>query len=149
MIQLVTSSYRLCAQNIVQTFCFYTFQDIVAGIYGLIVTTADSHAKQFIKNLRSENEEERRVSTDLLNSILSCSDLPGMYPIDESSSILSFGFWYTLQDDVLSYGTAEFAALMLVIKPYYRQLVCVLLRKSMYPSKWEDGKPVCWSLDDK
>lgn len=72
-----------------------------------------------------------------------------MYPIDESSSILSFGFWYTLQDDVLSYSTAEFAALMLVIKPYYRQLVCVLLRKSMYPNKWEDGKPACWSLDDK
>ncbi|RZC40401.1 importin-13, partial [Asbolus verrucosus] len=120
-------------------------KDIVANLYGLLVTIADVHSKMFINNLKSENPEEQRISFDFFNSILKCTNLPGLYPVDESSSTLTFGFWYTLQDDILSLETAECAQLLLMIKPYYRDLVCIMLRKSMYPLN-EDGD---WSLDDK
>jgi hypothetical protein len=114
-------------------------------LYGLLVTIADVHSKIFISNLKSENPEEQRITFDFFNSILKCTNLPGLYPVDESSSTLTFGFWYTLQDDILSLETAECAQLLLMIKPYYRDLVCIMLRKSMYPLH-EDGD---WSLDDK
>jgi hypothetical protein len=120
-------------------------KDIVANLYGLLVTIADVHSKIFISNLKSENPEEQRITFDFFNSILKCTNLPGLYPVDESSSTLTFGFWYTLQDDILSLETAECAQLLLMIKPYYRDLVCIMLRKSMYPLQ-EDGD---WSLDDK
>ncbi|KAK5644398.1 hypothetical protein RI129_005698 [Pyrocoelia pectoralis] len=124
-------------------------KDIIANIYGLIITIADTHAKLFISYLKSNNSDERKLSTDILTCILGCSNLRGLYPIDESSSSLPFGFWYTLQDDILSLDTAECAELLLIVKPYYRQLVCVLLRKSMYPNLWEDPPNANWSLDDK
>lgn len=123
----------------------FLFKDIVANLYGLLVTIADAHSKMFINNLKSDNAEDQRISFDFFNSILKCTNLPGLYPVDESSSTLTFGFWYTLQDDILSLETAECAQLLLMIKPYYRDLVCIMLRKSMYPPS-EDSD---WSLDDK
>nr|CAH7738201.1 unnamed protein product [Callosobruchus chinensis] len=120
-------------------------KDVVATLYGLIITIADSHSKIFIDNLKSQNPEEQRIAFDLLNSILKCTNLPGLYPVDESSSTLTFGFWYTLQDDIISLGTAECAQLILTVKPYYRDLVCIMLRKSMYPTIDNSA----WSLDDK
>lgn len=69
----------------------------MANLYGLIITIADTHSKTFINNLKSQNPEEQRISFDLFNSILKCTNLPGLYPVDESSSTLTFGFWYTLQ----------------------------------------------------
>lgn len=124
-------------------------KDIVANVYGLIITIADTDSKLFINFLKSNDSHEQKVSRDVLSCILSCSNLAGMYPIDESSSSLPFGFWYTLQDDILSLDTAECAELLLIVKPYYRQLVCVLLRKSMHPYTWEESPNSTWSLDDK
>lgn len=72
-------------------------QDVVAALYGLIVSIADSHSKIFIENLKNQNVEEQQISFNLFNSILNCTNLPGLYPVDESSSTLTFGFWYTLQ----------------------------------------------------
>lgn len=47
--------------------------------------------------MKSENQEEQIISFNLFNSIMKCTNLPGYYPVDEMSSILTFGFWYTLQ----------------------------------------------------
>ncbi|KAJ8931893.1 hypothetical protein NQ314_015162 [Rhamnusium bicolor] len=120
-------------------------KDVVANLYGLIITIADTHSKIFISNLKTENPEAQRISFDMFNSILKCTNLPGLYPVDEASSTLTFGFWYTLQDDIISLDTPECAQLILMIKPYYRDLVCVMLRKSMFPSIDDNS----WSLDDK
>ncbi|CAH1165774.1 unnamed protein product [Phyllotreta striolata] len=120
-------------------------KDIVATLYGLVITIGDSHSKIFIDNLKSQDADERRVSFDLLNFILKCTNLPGLYPVDESSSTLTFGFWYTLQDDVISLDAPDCASLILQIKPYYRDLVCVMLRKSMFPIGEDDA----WTLEDK
>ncbi|CAG9822072.1 unnamed protein product [Phaedon cochleariae] len=103
------------------------------------------HSNYFEQDSSVGNEGEERISFTLLNSILKCSSLPGLYPIDESSSTLTFGFWYTLQDDIISLDSSECTQLMLTIKPYYRDLVCIMLTKSMFPSVDDNS----WSLDDK
>lgn len=72
-------------------------KDIVGLLYGLIIGIADTHSKLLIKNLMSDKMAERELSVQTFNAILSCSDLPGIFPIDESSSTHTFGFWYTLQ----------------------------------------------------
>ncbi|XP_066144032.1 importin-13 [Euwallacea fornicatus] len=120
-------------------------KDVITNLYGLIITVADSHSKIFIDNLRSGNTDGQRISFDLFSSILKCTNLPGLYPTDESSSTMTFGFWYTLQEDILSFFTADCPKLLLMVKPYYRELVCVLLRKSMLPLVDDTS----WTLDDK
>lgn len=107
---------------------------------------AETHSKMFIENLKSDNPDEQTVTITLFTSILKCTDLPGLYPVDESSSTMTFGFWYTLQDDILSTPPAECAEYLLKVKPYYRDLVCIMLRKSMFPIV-EDSNS--WTLDDK
>lgn len=50
------------------------------------------------------------------------------------------------QDDILSMDPAECAEYLLKVKPYYRDLVCIMLRKSMFPDLQEGHS---WTLDDK
>lgn len=121
-------------------------KDIMTSIYLLIETIGDTHCKLFVSSLRSNEETDRKIANDLFGCILGCTDLPGTYPVDETSSTVTFGFWYTLQEDILSLDTAQCAELLLIIKPYYRQLTCVMLRKSMFPSSEEASN---WTLDDK
>lgn len=117
-------------------------KDIVGNLYGLITKLAESHSKIFIEILQTGTTEEKKVAFDVISSVLKCTDFPGAYPFDETSSLLTFGFWYTLQDDILSLKNSKYAPLLLLIKPYYRDLVSVLLRKSMYPTsdhiKWTE-----------
>ncbi|CAH0554758.1 unnamed protein product [Brassicogethes aeneus] len=120
-------------------------KDIVANLYGSIITTADHHSKILIDNLKSDNPENQKISFDFFDSILKCTNLPGYYPVDESCSTYTFAFWYTLQDDILALKTSECAQLLLMIKPYYRNLVCVMLRKAMFPTVEDES----WTSDDK
>ncbi|CAG9760659.1 unnamed protein product [Ceutorhynchus assimilis] len=120
-------------------------KDVIANLYGLMVTLVDSHTNILIDNFKSTNADEQRISCDLLNSLLKCTNLPGSYPTDESSSCLTFGFWFTLQDDILNFDAAECAQLLLMVKPYYRELVCILLRKSMLPLVDDTS----WTIEDK
>lgn len=121
-------------------------KDIVGLLYQLIIAIADTHSKLLINNLMSEKMQERELSVQTFNAILNCSDLPGMYPIDESSSTHTFGFWYTLQDDVFALDEYECARCLTVIKPLYKELTSALLRKSMLPSSDDDAR---WTLDDR
>ncbi|XP_017777342.1 PREDICTED: importin-13 [Nicrophorus vespilloides] len=121
-------------------------KDILTSIYLLLVSLADSHCKLFVETLRSSNAVEYKISDDLFKCILQCSDLPGTYPVDETSSTVTFSFWYTLQDDILSMDSEECTMSLVIVKPYYRQLVGMLLRKSMLPN---DEESKTWTLDDK
>lgn len=49
------------------------------------------------------------------------------------------------QDEILALDTAECAQFLLMVKPYYRELVCILLRKSMLPLVDHAN----WTKDDK
>lgn len=52
-------------------------------------------------------------------------------------------FFY--QDDALALETVECAQVLLKLKPYYRELVCIMLRKSMFPNANKQN----WSSDDR
>lgn len=134
-------------------------KDIVNNIYTLLITTADTHCKLFLSHLTTETPSSPQQSTTpqvthtLFQTILGCTNAPGAYPIDETCSTLTFGFWYTLQDDVMSMDGSQqnggnAMMLLLEIKPYYRQLVKILLNKARFPLEEDESKGE-WTLDDK
>uniref|UniRef100_A0A673HR00 Importin-13-like n=1 Tax=Sinocyclocheilus rhinocerous TaxID=307959 RepID=A0A673HR00_9TELE len=82
----------------------------------------------------------------LVNMIMFCTGIPGHYPVNETTSSLTLTFWYTLQDDIMSFEAEKQAVYLQVYRPVYFQLVDVLLHKAQFPT---DEEYASWSSDEK
>lgn len=122
------------------------FQNVQVSIYSLILVCAETHSKLLIQNLLKKDSREYQLSLWIIQAVLMCTDTPGVNPIDEECSNLSFAFWYLLQDEVLSSDHQISSAVVDTVKPFYRELIAILLRKSMLPSNDDDPK---WSAENK
>ncbi|KAM6920730.1 importin-13-like isoform 2-T2 [Lycodopsis pacificus] len=111
------------------------------GICRIAVAMGETHSRVLL-----EQVEHWQEYLALVNMILFCTGIPGHYPVSETSSSLTLTFWYTLQDDILSFEEEKQAVYLQVYRPVYFQLVDVLLHKSHYPSQDEYAS---WSSDDK
>ncbi|XP_014851038.1 PREDICTED: importin-13-like isoform X1 [Poecilia mexicana] len=111
------------------------------GICRIAVALGETHSRVLLEQLDHWQEY-----LALVNMILFCTGIPGHYPVNETTSSLTLTFWYTLQDDILSFEEEKQAVYLQVYKPVYFQLVDVLLLKSHYPSQEEYAS---WSSDDK
>ncbi|KAM8849391.1 importin-13-like [Spinachia spinachia] len=110
------------------------------GICRIAVAMGETHSRVLL-----EQVEHWQEYLALVNMILFCTGIPGHYPVSETSSSLTLTFWYTLQDDILSFEEDKQAVYLQVYRPVYFQLVDVLLHKSHYPSEEEYAS---WSSDD-
>jgi hypothetical protein len=70
-------------------------QELVASIYSLFISVAESHSRLLLDSLL--NDEDKNNVLQLIQLILQCSNSPGVYPINENTSQLALGFWYILQ----------------------------------------------------
>ncbi|TDH06279.1 hypothetical protein EPR50_G00129050 [Perca flavescens] len=111
------------------------------GICRIAVAMGETHSRVLL-----EQVEHWQEYLALVNMILFCTGIPGHYPVSETTSSLTLTFWYTLQDDILSFEEEKQAVYLHVYRPVYFQLVDVLLHKSHYPSQEEYAS---WSSDDK
>ncbi|CAG5897042.1 unnamed protein product [Menidia menidia] len=111
------------------------------GICRIAVSLGETHSRVLLEQLDHWQEY-----LALVNMILFCTGMPGHYPVGETTSSLTLTFWYTLQDDILSFEEEKQAVYLQVYRPIYFQLVDVLLHKSHYPSQEEYAS---WSSDDK
>ncbi|MED6277607.1 Importin-13, partial [Characodon lateralis] len=111
------------------------------GICRIAVALGETHSRVLLDQVDHWQE-----NLALVNMILFCTGIPGHYPVNETTSSLTLTFWYTLQDDILSFEADKQAVYLQVYKPVYFQLVDVLLLKSQYPSQEEYAY---WSSDDK
>ncbi|XP_033994079.1 importin-13-like [Trematomus bernacchii] len=111
------------------------------GICRIAVAMGETHSRVLL-----EQVEHWQEYLALVNMILFCTGIPGYYPVSETTSSLTLTFWYTLQDDILSFDEEKQAVYLQVYRPVYFQLVDVLLHKSHYPSQEEYAS---WSSDDK
>ncbi|XP_045908496.1 importin-13-like [Micropterus dolomieu] len=111
------------------------------GICRIAVAMGETHSRVLL-----EQVEHWQEYLALVNMILFCTGIPGHYPVSETTSSLTLTFWYTLQDDILSYEDEKQAVYLQVYRPVYCQLVDVLLHKSHYPPQEEYAS---WSSDDK
>ncbi|XP_060940784.1 importin-13-like [Limanda limanda] len=111
------------------------------GICRIAVAMGETHSRVLLEQLDHWQEY-----LALVNMILYCTGIPGHYPVTETTSSLTLTFWYSLQDDILSFEEEKQAVYLQVYRPVYFQLVDVLLQKSHYPSQEEFTS---WSSDDK
>ncbi|XP_051989982.1 importin-13 isoform X2 [Xyrauchen texanus] len=111
------------------------------GICRISVALGETHCRTLL-----EQVDHWQGFQALVNMILSCTGIPGHYPVDETSSSLTLTFWYTLQDDITSLDGERQTLYLQIYRPVYFQLVDVLLQKACFPS---DENYTTWSADDK
>uniref|UniRef100_A0A8C6PHE1 Importin 13 n=1 Tax=Nothobranchius furzeri TaxID=105023 RepID=A0A8C6PHE1_NOTFU len=111
------------------------------GICRIAVTLGENHSRTLL-----EQVDHWQSFLALVNLIMFCTGIPGHYPVNETTSSLTLTFWYTLQDEIMSFETDKQAVYLQVYRPVYFQLVDVLLHKAQFPS---DQEYASWSSDEK
>lgn len=121
-------------------------EDIAFCIYSLFITSVECHSRTILAGICAESTEHNEIYVRFVHEILLCTDKPGTYPVEESCSTLAMGFWFMLQDEVLSYeDPRERQRCLEAIHPVYAHLVRILVRKSQLPEDNSIGK---WNSDD-
>lgn len=121
-------------------------EDIAFCIYSLFITSVECHSRVILAGISSDSPEHHEIYIRFVNDILLCTDKPGIYPVEESCSTLAMGFWFMLQDEVLSNdNVTEKLRCIEAIQPVYAHLVKILVRKSQLPDESNIGK---WNSDD-
>jgi hypothetical protein len=121
-------------------------EDIAFCIYSLFIASIECHSRTLLTGICTESVEHHEIYARFVNEILLCTDKPGNYPVEESCSTLAMGFWFLLQDEVLSYDNpVERQRCLEAIRPVYAHLVKILVRKSQLPDENNIGK---WNSDD-
>ncbi|TSS97560.1 Importin-13 [Bagarius yarrelli] len=111
------------------------------GICRVIVALCETHCRTLLEQIGHWQSFQALVSM-----ILSCTAIPGHFPVDETSSSLTLTFWYTLQDEITSLDTGKQTFYLQLYRPVYFQLVDVLLHKARFPNEHDYAS---WSSDDK
>uniref|UniRef100_A0A3P9LIK3 Importin-13 n=1 Tax=Oryzias latipes TaxID=8090 RepID=A0A3P9LIK3_ORYLA len=111
------------------------------GICRIAVTLGENHSRTLL-----EQVDHWQSFLALVNMIMFCTGIPGHYPVNETTSSLTLIFWYTLQDEIMSFESEKQAVYLQVYRPVYFQLVDVLLHKAQFPS---DQEYASWSSDEK
>ncbi|KAM5148160.1 LOW QUALITY PROTEIN: importin-13 [Mantella aurantiaca] len=111
------------------------------GICRIIVALGENHSRALLDQV-----DHWQSFLALVNMIMFCTGIPGHYPVNETTSSLTLTFWYTLQDDILSFETEKQTVYLQVYRPVYFQLVDVLLQKAQFPA---DDEYASWSSDEK
>jgi hypothetical protein len=70
--------------------------------------------------------------------------MPGNFPVDEESSDLTFVFWYSLQDTLLSLEQEKHNKLQFVFRPFFINLLEIFISKLQLPDNYDE-----WSDEDK
>lgn len=122
-------------------------EDIAFNIYTLFISSIECHSKLLISGVLAESAEHRDLYVRLIQEILQCTNKPGIYPVEESCSILAMGFWYMLQDEVLANETVISVKNkgLELIGPLYSHLAKILVRKAQQPDESSLDK---WTLED-
>lgn len=121
-------------------------EDIAFCIYSLFITSIECHSRTILAGICAESTQHNDIYVKVVNNILLCTDKPGIYPVEESCSTLAMGFWFMLQDEVLSYDNPiERQRCLEAIQPVYAHLVKILVRKSRLPDERSVAK---WNSDD-
>lgn len=62
----------------------------------MYIGVAETHSRLILDTL-AQGTRGQETMLELIDIILQCSNSPGRYPTQESTSQLSMGFWYILQ----------------------------------------------------
>ncbi|XP_062578604.1 importin-13-like [Saccostrea cucullata] len=90
--------------------------------------------------------ETRETTTNFINLVLTCTAIPGHFPVDENFSNMFFTFWYLLQDGIQESPPERYKVLHQMFCPVFLSLIQTLLVKVQYP---EEDEYNSWTKDEK
>lgn len=107
-------------------------EELVGAILTCAVGLGDSHSKTIVNAL--EQPEPNKGVWQFLQLLLAGQGAPGFYPLHETRSQFVFGFWCTLQDELLCYfdGSTKINEKW---RGLFSRLLNVLIEKSEAPSE--------------
>ncbi|XP_055377446.1 importin-13 [Condylostylus longicornis] len=121
-------------------------EDIVVNIYTLFISAIERHSQILLTGITTSDPEHSQLYQKLVHEILACTDKPGIFPVEESCSTLAMGFWFMMQDEVLSIqNTQDKFEHWAKIKPLYAHLTTILIRKARQPDETSIDR---WCPDD-
>ncbi|KAK3611733.1 hypothetical protein CHS0354_037313 [Potamilus streckersoni] len=119
--------------------------DTCQGVTQVVVAVAENHIKMLIDGTLSPEEEKKLQTLSFIELILSCTSVPGYFPMDEVCSNMTFTFWYILQDALLEQDKEKYYSLLPIFQPIYLKLIEHLLIKVQFPTDevyddWDDDE---------
>ncbi|XP_060584457.1 importin-13-like, partial [Ruditapes philippinarum] len=120
--------------------------DTCHGITQIVVSLAENHTKLIIDSASGDDENKKSDIQKLISLVLSCSSIPGHYPVDETCSSMTFTFWYILQDNLQDLDSDKYQLLLPMFQPVYLGLIENLLIKVQFPT---EEVYETWSAEEK
>ncbi|XP_004926531.3 importin-13 [Bombyx mori] len=105
-------------------------EELLLALITCCVALGETHAKALVEVTETNDASENACGArQLLDILLAAQAAPGHYPVHETRSNLVFGFWYTLQDEVL-HIIDDTKVIHPVWKEVFSRLLLALVTKS-------------------
>ena len=106
--------------------------ETVTSICKILVAIGETHTNLI---RQASTEKQQKHCLQLVNLILQCTDIKGRYPIDETCSELTFSFWYTFQDELLTVDPENVTNYHYYLRESFVALIQILFRKVQLPDE--------------
>ncbi|KAM3962967.1 LOW QUALITY PROTEIN: importin-13-like protein cdm [Aphomia sociella] len=106
-------------------------EELVSALITCCVALGDCHTQAIVQAAESDEGVRAAAARQLLELLLAAQAAPGHYPLHETRSNLVFGFWYTLQDQVLNVASEK--ELNPMWREVFSRLLTTLVCKSEMP----------------
>lgn len=103
---------------------------MVTNICKILISVGETHTN-LLRQAATDTQQRRCLQ--LVNLILECTGINGTYPIDETCSELTFNFWYTFQDELLTVHPESITSYHYYLRESFIALIQVLFRKVQLP----------------
>ncbi len=108
--------------------------DIVSQICKVLVSIGETHSRLL---RQAATDDQQKHCLQLVRLILECTNIPGRYPIDETCSELTFNFWYTFQDELLTIAPESVTNYHYYLRESFVALIQILFMKVQFPDEKE------------
>lgn len=118
--------------------------DVCQRVGQIIISFAENNVTLLLQ--WAVDPEVRETTINFINLVLTCTSIPGHFPVDENFSNMFFTFWYLLQDGIQDPPVERSKVLHQMFCPIFLSLIQTLLIKVQYPEEEEYNS---WTKDDK
>ena len=104
--------------------------EMITNICKILVSVGESHTN-LLRQAVTDDQQKRCLH--LVHLILECTGIKCTYPIEETCSELTFSFWYTFQDELLTVHPESITNYHFYLRESFVALIQVLFHKVQFP----------------
>ena len=106
--------------------------EMVTNICKILLSIGETHTNLLRQAM---TDDQQRRCLHLVHLILDCTGIQGTYPVDETCSELTFNFWYTFQDELLTVHPESITNYHFYLRQSFIALIQVLFQKVQLPDE--------------